>query len=103
MVAVRVRRKVGARTAEAPGVRRRAALGAEGKRAHAATAPRLLAAAQTELIEGQGQLEMVAVARRAKVSAGLAYHYFGSKAGLIAAVVEAFYDRYDAAVIDRNP
>ena len=103
MVAARVRRNVGARTAKAPGVRRKAARRAEEVGAHAATAPRLLAAAQTELIEGQGQLEMAAVARRAKVSAGLAYHYFGSKAGLIAAVVEAFYDRYDAAVIDLNP
>jgi AcrR family transcriptional regulator len=40
-------------------------------------------------------LEMQAVARRAKVSVGLAYHHFGSKAGLIAAVVQAFYDRLE--------
>ena len=56
---------------------------------------KLIAAAQAELIEGNGLLEMQAVARRAKVSVGLAYHHFGSKAGLIAAVVEAFYDRLD--------
>lgn len=61
------------------------------------TRERLVDAAQRELVQGQGQLEMQAVARRAKVSAGLAYHHFGSKAGLIAAVVEAFYDRLDAA------
>lgn len=63
----------------------------------AGTRERLVAAAQAELIEGRGQLEMQAVARRAQVSVGLAYHHFGSKAGLIAATVAAFYDRLDAA------
>ncbi|MGY4311775.1 TetR/AcrR family transcriptional regulator [Bradyrhizobium sp. JR3.5] len=61
------------------------------------TRDRLLAAAQEELIEGQGHLEMQAVARRAQVSVGLAYHHFGSKAGLIAAVVEDFYEHLDEA------
>ena len=61
------------------------------------TRERLLAAAQGELIEGQGHLEMQAVARRAQVSVGLAYHHFGSKAGLIAAVVEDFYEHLDEA------
>jgi len=61
------------------------------------TRERLIDAAQAELIQGQGQLEMQAVAKRAQVSIGLAYHHFGSKAGLIAAVVEAFYGRLDAA------
>jgi AcrR family transcriptional regulator len=57
----------------------------------------LVRAAEQELIRGHGHLEMQAVARRAQVSVGLAYHHFGSKAGLIAAVVEEFYDRLDAA------
>ncbi|WP_298373304.1 TetR/AcrR family transcriptional regulator [uncultured Bradyrhizobium sp.] len=61
------------------------------------TRERLLSAAQEELIEGQGHLEMQAVARRAQVSVGLAYHHFGSKAGLIAAVVEDFYEHLDEA------
>lgn len=61
------------------------------------TRERLVGAAQEELIQGQGRLEMQAVARRAQVSVGLAYHHFGSKAGLIAAVVEEFYGRLDAA------
>ncbi|GKQ55753.1 TetR/AcrR family transcriptional regulator [Bradyrhizobium sp. Ce-3] len=61
------------------------------------TRERLLAAAQEELIEGHGHLEMQAVARRAQVSVGLAYHHFGSKAGLIAAVVEDFYEHLDQA------
>lgn len=62
------------------------------------TRERLIDAAQEELIGGAGHLEMHAVAKRAQVSVGLAYHHFGSKAGLIAAVVAAFYDRLDAAV-----
>src|SRR3954469_23672039 len=59
------------------------------------TPERLIRAAQDELIQTRGLLEMQAVARRAKVSVGLAYHHFGSKAGLIAAVVEAFYNRLE--------
>jgi AcrR family transcriptional regulator len=43
---------------------------------------------------------MQAVAKRAQVSVGLAYHHFGSKAGLIAAVVEAFYSRLDQEVFN---
>ncbi|MGY4480403.1 TetR/AcrR family transcriptional regulator [Bradyrhizobium sp. USDA 3364] len=61
------------------------------------TRERLLAAARDELIEGCGHLEMQDVARRARASVGLAYHHFGSKAGLIAAVVEEFYERLDQA------
>lgn len=62
------------------------------------TRERLIGAAQEELIQGQGHLEMQAVAKRAQVSVGLAYHHFGSKAGLIAAVVEEFYSRLDMEV-----
>ncbi|HLZ04445.1 MAG TPA: TetR/AcrR family transcriptional regulator [Bradyrhizobium sp.] len=62
------------------------------------TRERLIRAAQDELIHCHGHLEMQAVAKRARVSVGLAYHHFGSKAGLIAAVVEEFYSRLDAAV-----
>ena len=61
------------------------------------TPERLIRAAQEELIQGHGLLEMQAVAKRAKVSVGLAYHHFGSKAGLIAAVVEGFYNRLEDA------
>jgi AcrR family transcriptional regulator len=61
------------------------------------TPERLIRAAQEELIHGHGLLEMQAVAKRAKVSVGLAYHHFGSKAGLIAAVVEGFYNRLEEA------
>jgi AcrR family transcriptional regulator len=61
------------------------------------TRERLIHAAQEELILGHGHLEMQAVARRAQLSVGLAYHHFGSKAGLIAAVVEGFYSLLDDA------
>ena len=52
---------------------------------------RLVRAAEAELIDNNGHLEMLAVAKRAGVSVGLAYHHFGSKAGLLAAVVDHFY------------
>ena len=61
------------------------------------TPERLIRAAQEELIHSHGLLEMQAVAKRAKVSVGLAYHHFGSKAGLIAAVVEGFYNQLEEA------
>ena len=68
------------------------------------TRERLIRAAETELIRSHGHLEMQAVSKRAQVSVGLAYHHFGSKAGLIAAVVEAFYSRLDEAVFkERKP
>jgi AcrR family transcriptional regulator len=61
------------------------------------TRERLVCAAQEELIQGQGHLEMQAVAKRAQLSVGQAYRHFGSKAGLIAAVVERFYGLLDDA------
>jgi len=66
------------------------------------TRERLVRAAQEELIRNHGHLEMQAVAKRARVSVGLAYHHFGSKAGLIAAVVEAFYSRLDEEVFNNT-
>ncbi|WP_449397093.1 TetR/AcrR family transcriptional regulator [Devosia riboflavina] len=65
-----------------------------------ATHNRLLLAAQDELVRGHGSFEMQAVAKRAQVSVGLAYHHFGSKAGLVAAVVEDFYGQLDVAAFD---
>lgn len=62
---------------------------------------RLVEAAGAVLAANDGALEMAEVAARAGASAGLAYHYFGSKSGLISAVVEAFYDRYDAVANER--
>lgn len=71
----------------------------------AATRTRLVAAAAQALIEGAGDFEMGQLARRAGVSDGLPYHYFGSKAGALSAVIDDFYDRYYAVLnqpLDRD-
>jgi AcrR family transcriptional regulator len=93
------------RTASRSGPRRSgsAAGRAGAARRPAQTRRRLLDAAAAELIRSGGRAEMADIAKRAGASVGLSYHYFGSKTGLLAAVVEDFYDRYDAAVIDPNP
>lgn len=57
---------------------------------------RLLLAARDELV-ATGELEVVAVARRAGVSTGLPYRYFRTRSGLLTAVVEQFYDRLGQA------
>jgi AcrR family transcriptional regulator len=57
-----------------------------------------MAAAIKELIEGDGDFEIADVARRAGVSVGLAYHYYGSKAGLIAVLIGDYHDRHQAIV-----
>jgi AcrR family transcriptional regulator len=62
------------------------------------TRRRLLEAAIAELVERDGALEVASVAGRAGVSVGLLYRYFGSKAGLVAAVVDDFYDRLLEAI-----
>lgn len=69
------------------------------KRDPEATRRRILAAAQELLVEGEGSLEMAWVAKAAGVSQGLAYHHFGSKDGLLEAVVNDFYDRVEDAVL----
>ena len=48
-------------------------------------------------------LEVASVAARAGVSVGLIYRHFGSKAGLLAALVGDFYVRFDAEVMDVDP
>jgi len=60
---------------------------------------RLLRAAAEELCE-TGELEVAAVSRRAGVSTGLPYRYFGTRSGLLIAVLDAFYERLgDAAAL----
>ena len=63
----------------------------------------LLDAARNELIEGNGALEVGRVAERAGVSVGLIYRYYGSRAGLLAAVAEDYYARYQAQVMAADP
>lgn len=56
------------------------------------------------MITNSGHVEMSAIAKRAGVSVGLAYHHFGSKTGLIAAVVDKFYGPIrEIALGDRIP
>ncbi|MCP3939101.1 MAG: TetR/AcrR family transcriptional regulator [Actinomycetia bacterium] len=61
------------------------------------TRARLLQVAGQELHE-KGQIEVTSVADRAGMSLGLLYRYFTNKDGLVTAVVDAFYDRYEEAV-----
>jgi len=65
------------------------------------TATRILKAATEALIAGGGSIEMTDIAIGAKVSVGLAYHYYGSKAGLLAAVIKDFHERYYTIVNKR--
>jgi AcrR family transcriptional regulator len=60
-----------------------------------------LRAAVEELAE-TGGLEVAAVARRAGASTGLPYRYFGTRSGLLIAVLEDFYQRLDAAASMRE-
>jgi AcrR family transcriptional regulator len=62
---------------------------------------KLLRAAADELAE-TGQLEVAAVARRAGVSTGLPYRYFGTRGGLLIAVLDAFYQRLGEAAALRR-
>jgi AcrR family transcriptional regulator len=63
----------------------------------------LLAAASEELVERDGTLEVASVAASAGVSVGLIYRHFGSKAGLVTAVVDDFYARLDEAALGIDP
>jgi AcrR family transcriptional regulator len=63
----------------------------------------ILNAARACLIAGGGDFEMSDVAKRAGVSEGLAYHYFKSKAGLLAAVVSGFFRRFNEIANARYP
>jgi AcrR family transcriptional regulator len=62
---------------------------------------RIVAAALEALVEGDGEFEIGDVARRANVSVGLAYHYFGSKAGLISVLITDFHNRHEVVFNQR--
>ena len=64
---------------------------------------RLRQAAADELVARRGLLEVDSVAQRAGVSVGLIYRHFGSRAGLVQAVLDDFYGRYRAEVLGVNP
>lgn len=58
-------------------------------------ASRLIAAAMAALSDGAHDFEMLAVAKRAGVSVGLAYYHFGAKAGLLSAVTQCFLNELE--------
>lgn len=66
-----------------------------------AKATAILDAAEALMMDRGAGFEISELAAKAKVSNGLAYHYFGSKDGVIEAVIERFYLRY-SDVIDRR-
>jgi len=68
----------------------------------AETRKRLLDAAAEELMR-TGEVEVAAVARRAGVSVGLPYRYFGTQSGLVSALLARFYYRVDAEVFREFP
>lgn len=62
------------------------------------TRARIVGAARQALVDGGGDFELADLARRAGVSVGLPYHRFGSKSGVMAAVVTEFYDGIRRAI-----
>jgi AcrR family transcriptional regulator len=67
-----------------------------------ATRARLLECAQREAIRTGGQIEIAAVAEAAGVVPSLVHRYFASKAGLVSALVDEFFDRMHEQVMDEN-
>lgn len=65
-----------------------------------ATRARLLACARDEAIRSDGHVELAAVAEAAGVVPSLVHRYFDSKAGLVSALVDDFFDRLHAEVLD---
>ena len=72
---------------------------AKSKKEHRRDA--ILAAAQELILASGDSFEMGDLAKTAGISNGLAYHYFGSKDGVIAGVIDRFYDRYETVVDER--
>lgn len=64
------------------------------------TRQRLLEVATAELLDRGGHLELGSVARRAGISPSVVSHHFGSRAGLIGAVLEGFFERLHTTVLD---
>jgi AcrR family transcriptional regulator len=65
-----------------------------------ATRQRLLDVARRLALESAGHVELAQVAQAAGVVPSLVHRYFGSKSGLVAALVDDFFDRFHAAVLD---
>jgi AcrR family transcriptional regulator len=67
-----------------------------------ATRKRLLDVARRLALATGGDVELAKVADAAGVVPSLVHRYFGSKTGLVTALVDDFFDRLQAQVIDAN-
>jgi AcrR family transcriptional regulator len=65
-----------------------------------ATRQRLLDVARRVALDTGGHIELAVVAEAAGVVPSLVHRYFGSKSGLVAALVNDFFDRFHAEVLD---
>ena len=65
-----------------------------------ATRQRLLAVAMEQAVASKGHVELAEVARQAGVVQGVVHRYFGSKSGLISAMVDDYYDRFHKQVLE---
>src|SRR5882724_11263235 len=63
---------------------------------------RLLAATRDLLFASGGDLDVEGVAASAGVSKSLIWRHFGNRAGLLAAVVDEFWDGYDDSLDDSH-
>ncbi|MFI5316974.1 MAG: TetR/AcrR family transcriptional regulator [Myxococcota bacterium] len=67
-----------------------------------ATRQRLLDVARRLAVATRGGVELAKVADAAGVVPSLVNRYFGSKAGLVSALVDDFFDRFHAEVLDAD-
>jgi AcrR family transcriptional regulator len=67
-----------------------------------ATRRRLLDVARALMLETGGHVELAQLAKAAGVVPSLVHRYFGSKSGLVAELVDDFFDRFHAEVLDRE-
>lgn len=65
-----------------------------------ATRERLLVSARAVALKSIGKVEIAAVAKDANVAQSLINRYFGSKAGLVAALVNDYFARLTESVLD---
>jgi len=65
-----------------------------------ATRTRLLASARDVAVARDGYVEIAWVAEAADVVPSLVHRYFGSRAGLLSALLDDFFDRLHAEVLD---
>jgi AcrR family transcriptional regulator len=65
-----------------------------------ATRQRLLDVARKLALQSQGGVELAKVAEAAGAVPSLVHRYFGSKSGLVSALVDDFFDRFHAEVME---